>query len=196
MTTNTNAASWAADDSLLLCASDLQHSAIYDNHEEMKACIRAVAKRIAALASTAAQGVGNSGFDYKTAADFLSGKTVSDEAVRKFVQASRWSHDEKASLSAMLISVRGELASREAEIALLKKALLEAEAAPQPTPAPLSDDAVKDAARYRWLRDVGDATWVPFRIRTGYSAAQVDKAIDAARKQGANQDKEGGNDAK
>ena len=79
----------------------------------------------------AAQGAGNSGFDHKTAADFLSGKTISDEAVRKFVQASRWAHDEKASLSAMLISVRGELASREAEIALLKKALLEAEAAPQ-----------------------------------------------------------------
>ena len=73
----------------------------------------------------AAPGVGNSGFDHKTAADFLSGKTISDEAVRKFVQASRWAHDEKASLSAMLISVRGELASREAEIALLKKALLD-----------------------------------------------------------------------
>jgi len=82
-------------------------------------------------APKAAPGVGNSGFDHKTAADFLSGKTISDEAVRKFVQASRWAHDEKASLSAMLISVRGELASREAEIALLKKALLEAEAAPQ-----------------------------------------------------------------
>ena len=49
----------------------------------------------------------------------------------------------------MLISVRGVLASREAEIALLKKALLEAEtatqqeaqepAAPQPAPAPLSE---------------------------------------------------------
>lgn len=53
--TNTNTASGAADDSLLLCASDLQHSAIYDNHVEMQACIRAVANRIAALASAAAQ---------------------------------------------------------------------------------------------------------------------------------------------
>ena len=97
-------------------------------------------------APKAAPGVGNSGFDHKTAADFLNGKTVSDEAVRKFVAASRWAHDEKASLSAMLLSVRGELASREAEIALLKKALLEAEAAPQPAPAPLSDDVVQDAA--------------------------------------------------
>lgn len=52
--TNTNTASGSADDSLLLCASDLQHSAIYDNHVEMQACIRAVANRIAALASAAA----------------------------------------------------------------------------------------------------------------------------------------------
>ena len=77
-------------------------------------------------------GVGNSGFDHQTAADFLNGKTVRDEAVRKFVQAARWAHDEKAALSAMLLSVRGVLASREAEIALLKKALMEAEAAPAP----------------------------------------------------------------
>ena len=83
--------------------------------------------------------VGNSGFDYKTAADFLSGKTISDEAVRKFVAASRWAHDEKAALSATLLAMHGVLTSREAEIALLKKALLEAEAAPQPAPAPLSE---------------------------------------------------------
>lgn len=38
----------------------------------------------------------------------------------------------------------------------------------------------KDAARYRWLRDVGDATWLPFALREGYSAAQTDAAIDAA----------------
>ena len=79
----------------------------------------------------ATPGVGNSGFDHQTAADFLSGKTVNDEAVRKFVQASRWAHDEKASLSATLLAMHGVLTSREAEIALLKKALLEAEAAPQ-----------------------------------------------------------------
>jgi hypothetical protein len=79
----------------------------------------------------AAPGVGNSGFDHKTAADFLNGKTVSDEAVRKFVAASRWAHDERAALSATLLAMHGVLTSREAEIALLKKALLEAEAAPQ-----------------------------------------------------------------
>ena len=82
-------------------------------------------------APKAEPGVGNSGFDYKTAADFLNGKTVSDEAVRKFVAASRWAHDERAALSATLLAMHGVLTSREAEIALLKKALLEAEAAPQ-----------------------------------------------------------------
>ena len=83
--------------------------------------------------------VGNSGFDHKTAADLLNNKTVSDEAVRKFVAASRWAHDERAALSATLLAMHGVLTSREAEIALLKKALLEAEAAPQPAPAPLSE---------------------------------------------------------
>ena len=76
-------------------------------------------------APKAAPGVGNSGFDYKTAADFLNGKTVSDEAVRKFVAASRWAHDERAALSATLLAMHGVLTSREAEIALLKKALLD-----------------------------------------------------------------------
>ena len=85
-------------------------------------------------APKAAPGVGNSGFDHQTAADFLSGKTVSDEAVRKFVAASRWAHDERAALSATLLAMHGVLTSREAEIALLKKALLEAEAAPKAAP--------------------------------------------------------------
>ena len=82
-------------------------------------------------APKAAPGVGNSGFDHKTAADFLNNKIVSDEAVRNFVAASRWAHDERAALSATLLAMHGVLTSREAEIALLKKALLEAEAAPQ-----------------------------------------------------------------
>ena len=98
-------------------------------------------------APKAAPGVGSSGFDYQTAADFLSGKTVIVEALREFVHASRQAHDEKTALSAVLLSVRGELASREAEIALLKKALLEAEAAPQPAPAPLSESEYKRGYR-------------------------------------------------
>lgn len=40
------------DDSVLLCISDLEHSAIYDNHREMQACMRAVSKRLKALAAT------------------------------------------------------------------------------------------------------------------------------------------------
>lgn len=132
-----------------------------------------MSKHIHSCDACAAPGVGNSGFDHQTAADFLSGKTVSDEAVRKFVQASRWAHDEKASLSAMLLSVRGELASREAEIALLKRSLLDAEAdaaAPQPSPpaqaaesVPAVDEreqeriAFKDAHRHLELDEVPDA---------------------------------------
>ena len=85
-------------------------------------------------APKAAPGVGNSGFDHQTAADFLNGKTVSDEAVRNFVATSRWAHDERAALSATLLAMHGVLTSREAEIALLKKALLEAETATQPAP--------------------------------------------------------------
>ena len=38
----------------------------------------------------------------------------------------------------------------------------------------------KDSGRYAWLRDVGDATWRPFGLREGYSAAKADAAIDAA----------------
>ena len=89
------------------------------------------AQREAKAAPQPALGVGNSGFDYQTAADFLSGKTVIVEALREFVHASRQAHDEKTALSATLLAMHGVLTSREAEIALLKKALLEAEAAPQ-----------------------------------------------------------------
>lgn len=41
-----------------------------------------------------------------------------------------------------------------------------------------------DAARYRWLRDVGDATWRPFALRVGYSAEMADSSIDAAMQKG------------
>ncbi len=102
-------------------------------------------------APKAAPGVGNSGFDHKTAADFLNGKTVRDEAMRTFVAASRWAHDERAALSATLLAMHGVLTSREAEIALLKKALLEAEAAPQPVARePLSDAQIAEMMRDTW----------------------------------------------
>ena len=113
--------------------------------------------------------VGNSGFDYHTAADVLNGKTVSDEAIRKFVSASRWAHDDRAGLRATLLSVRGELASREAEIVLLKNALMGAEE-PQPSttaqadtqPAPVLDEREEFEA---WLRSVWTA---------GYSCPKLD----------------------
>ena len=105
--------------------------AVWNRHSMRDFADRTHALRMEQAAPKAAPGVGNSGFDHQTAADFLSGKTVSDEAVRKFVAASRWAHDERAALSATLLAMHGVLTSREAEIALLKKALLEAEAAPQ-----------------------------------------------------------------
>ena len=89
--------------------------------------------------------VGNSGFGYKTAADFLSGKPVSDEALRQFVVAAKCTHDARAALHARMLLLQGELASREAEIALLKRSLLDAAAsasAPQPTTAPATQQAV------------------------------------------------------
>lgn len=36
----------------------------------------------------------------------------------------------------------------------------------------------KDAARYRWLRDVGSLTWISFRSAWRMDAAQCDAAID------------------
>jgi len=56
-------------------------------------------------------------------------------------------------------------------------------AAPQGIPQGAEADA-RDAARYRWLRDVGDATWRPFGLREGCSADLADAAIDAAISQG------------
>ena len=97
-------------------------------------------------APSAAATVGNSGFDYQTAADLLSGKTVSDETMHKFAAASRWAHDDRVGLRATLLSVRGELASREAEIALLKNALMDAEES-RPSTTAQADSVLEDAAR-------------------------------------------------
>lgn len=47
----------------------------------------------------------------------------------------------------------------------------------------------KDAKRYRWLRDIGDETWVPMGKRPGIKFShEIDQAIDAALASG----KEGG----
>lgn len=49
----------------------------------------------------------------------------------------------------------------------------------RPTQPVAAGDAL-DAARYRWLRDVGDATWLPMAARVPEGARGIDAAIDAA----------------
>lgn len=39
---------------------------------------------------------------------------------------------------------------------------------------------VKDAERYRWLRDIGDSTWEPMGARVPEGSAGIDAAIDKA----------------
>ena len=68
------------------------------------------------------------GFDHKTAANFLNGKTVTDEEVRLFVAHSRWAHDDRDWLRNTIADLRREIAQRDSEIALLKTSLLDAEA--------------------------------------------------------------------
>lgn len=52
--------------------------------------------------------------------------------------------------------------------------------------ARIADENARDAARYRWLRDIGDKTWTPLRKRMGSCAIEsdADAAIDAAMAQG------------
>jgi hypothetical protein len=44
-----------------------------------------------------------------------------------------------------------------------------------------------DAARYRWLRDIGDSTWVPLGKRKAQFTHEIDAAIDAAIKETENE---------
>ena len=66
----------------------------------------------------------------------------------------------------------------------LAQSLKEAYDALPAIPLPAQEALERDAGRYRWLRDVGDATWRPFGLRDGCSAdladAAIDQAIDAA----------------
>ena len=58
---------------------------------------------------------------------------------------------------------------------------------PDPCDLIAARQMVWDAARYRWLRDVGDSTWTPLQmrfVRGGLPANRVDAAIDAAMKEG------------
>ena len=77
------------------------------------------------------------GFDHKTAANFLNGKTVTDEEVRQFIAHSRGAHDDRDWLRNTIADLRREIAQRNAEIALLKTSLLDAES---PTQAAQAQD--------------------------------------------------------
>ena len=85
----------------------------------------ASSKSAAVLAS------GPVGFDHKTAVNFPNGKAVTDDEIRLFVAHSRWAHDDRDWLRNTIADLRREIAQRDAEIALLKTSLLDAEA-PQP----------------------------------------------------------------
>lgn len=129
--------------------------AIWKDRERIRKELHALRTQQPAPATQ--QAVGSSGFDYKTAADFLSGKTISDEALRKFVAASRGAHDDRAALRAQMLALRGVLASREAEIALLKRSLLDAEAAAhQPSPTAQAAESVTAAATESYVQPVPD----------------------------------------
>jgi ABC-type phosphate transport system auxiliary subunit len=46
-----------------------------------------------------------------------------------------------------------------------------------------NEELRKDAGRYRWLRDVGDETWIPLGKRPNVRFThEIDAAIDKARK--------------
>ena len=95
-----------------------------------------------------------------------------------------------------LVAISGAVADQDdrAAQAMLREILK----APQPSPTPQADSVLEDAARYRWLREnwftmtsnyqrritfkVGEPRW------SGITEEELDAAIDAARKQGANHD--------
>ena len=116
---------------------------------------------------------GQVGFDHKTAANFLNGKTVTDEEVRRFVACSRWAHDDRDGLRNTIADLRREIAQRDAEIALLKTSLLDVESPTQAAQAakglarvPLTDEQVQD------LLQIGNPTEEETRlIQLGWNAA-------------------------
>ena len=67
---------------------------------------------------------------------------------------------------------------------MIARAVLAKWAAPQPAPAPLSDDVVRDAARYRWLIDQHwiqtEVDWRLISTHQDSTIRQLDAAIDAA----------------
>jgi hypothetical protein len=70
-------------------------------------------------------------FDYKTCLEICRG---TNEAFRKFAIDAKWLHDDRNSLIERLMSTDKILTAREAEIVLLKQALLDAEEKPSSSP--------------------------------------------------------------
>jgi hypothetical protein len=65
-------------------------------------------------------------FDYKTASELIIGKC--SDNVRAFVSHARWANDECNSNRNTIADLRNDIRRRDAEIEMLKSALLEAEA--------------------------------------------------------------------
>jgi len=113
-----------------------------------------------------------------TVADLV--RELEPQIERLRAECLRLSHAEAEAMSVVL-SLEGQVERLRAEVAALKRALgtdwdgkstlrmLTAE----------RDALKKDAERYRWLRDVGDANWLPIAKR-GITAKECDAAIDAA----------------
>jgi hypothetical protein len=66
-------------------------------------------------------------FDYKTCLEICRS---TNETLRKFAIDAKWLHDDRNSLIERLMSTDKILTAREAEIVLLKQALLDAEEKP------------------------------------------------------------------
>ena len=149
---------------------------------------------------TAVPASGPVGFDHKTAANFLNGKTVTDEEVRQFVAHSRRAHDDRDWLRNTLADLRCEIARRDAEIALLKTSLLDVESPTQAAHAEQVDAValelrsapagVEPVARIRYERNTpGRENEMPRvlscnRMADGvyevFTASQVQAALAAA----------------
>jgi hypothetical protein len=74
-------------------------------------------------------GISESPFDYDTAKRLLAGESIGEDQLKAFVANARWSNDDVKLLRGELLEANLMLAQRDAEIELLKAALLDAEAA-------------------------------------------------------------------
>lgn len=67
-------------------------------------------------------------FDYKTAANLVSGRRVDEATARRFATQARSHFDRAEEYEHQISGLRRELERRESEIAVLKSALLKHEA--------------------------------------------------------------------